>query len=52
VIKLGIISSFGLLFKDPGKFLGKIWFVAGISRVTKGSDVDLCTFKLSFDEKV
>ncbi len=33
VIKLGIISSFGLLFKGPGKFLVKIVFVLGILQV-------------------
>ncbi len=43
--RLGEILTFGLLFKDPGKFLGEIGFVSGVIRVYKGFDVDVLDFQ-------
>jgi hypothetical protein len=46
VTRLGKISPFGLLFKGPGYFWVKKWFVVGLYRVQKGVNVDVWDFKI------
>ncbi len=46
VTRLEDISLFGLLFKGPKEFFGKIWFVVCILRVLKVPDVGILYFQI------